>query len=325
MKCSSKAPYSGILGGLLGLALATTGDCASWWRRVSQTLPRLNEIGLDPVVPRFRPHQVSLLSGLLFGLDPRPGSTQGLRWLHRFVASGEASVTGLHSIGCAIRWWSRRWKAWRSLLLVGAVLMIRTFQALRSVSIRASQAAFEEVQLLRILILPSRAGKRTRTSDAGAEPDAGQTGGDSGASHRLRLRATLPSKGSPTATFSMRKTRPTAPARCTPGRQFRVRHTGVLQDHRDTFDRRTRLHPRAISTTSAASRSFPRTFESATRGVTRAPLLSASESAAAFRTIPGKRWWAWWRTSTIQDLQEKAAGVCLLARDDAENSSRATP
>ncbi len=140
----------GILGGLLGLALAY-GGLRILVARGPQTLPRLNEIGLDPVVLAFA-LIVSLLSGLLFGLIPvlkyaRPQVAASLRGVGRGFSHGLAqhrvrNTLVVAQVGLAL------------LLLVGAVLMIRTFQALRSVDPGFTQP--EEVQLLRILILPEQ-------------------------------------------------------------------------------------------------------------------------------------------------------------------------
>jgi predicted lysophospholipase L1 biosynthesis ABC-type transport system permease subunit len=58
----------GILGGALGLGLAC-GALRILVARGPQTLPRLSEIGIDPVVLGFA-IVVSLLAGLLFGLIP---------------------------------------------------------------------------------------------------------------------------------------------------------------------------------------------------------------------------------------------------------------
>ena len=58
----------GLLGGLTGLGLAFGGVRILTWMG-PESLPRLNEISLDPPVLAFT-LGISLLSGLLFGLFP---------------------------------------------------------------------------------------------------------------------------------------------------------------------------------------------------------------------------------------------------------------
>ena len=140
----------GLLGGALGLGLAY-GGLRALIAKGPQTLPRLNEIGIDPVVLGFA-LIVSLLAGLLFGLIPVlkyavPQVATSLRGVGRsFSHSREHHRTRntlvVAQVGLAL------------LLLVGAGLMIRTFQALRSVDLGFARP--EEVQLMRILIFPEQ-------------------------------------------------------------------------------------------------------------------------------------------------------------------------
>jgi predicted permease len=136
----------GVLGGALGLALAyaalrmliTHGPAA---------LPRLAEIGIDLLVLGFT-LVVSLLAGFFFGLIPAikyagPQVASGLRGGGRTMSHGRErhrarNTLVVAQVGLAL------------VLLIGSGLMIRTFQALRSV-----QPGFtdpEQVQLMRISI-----------------------------------------------------------------------------------------------------------------------------------------------------------------------------
>jgi predicted permease len=132
----------GVLGGALGLGLAyaalrilvATGPA---------TLPRLNEIRIDPLVLAFA-LGVSVLSGVLFGLIP----------IFKYAGAGVAATLG--GVGRTVGQ-SREHHRARSILvavqvalalvlLVASGLMIRTFQQLRSV-----QPGFthpEEIQIV---------------------------------------------------------------------------------------------------------------------------------------------------------------------------------
>jgi putative ABC transport system permease protein len=140
----------GLLGGALGLALA---DAALRFlvHNGPQTLPRLGEIGIDPLVLAFT-FIVSLFAGLLFGLIPAikyagPHVALTLRSGGRNMSQGRErhrarNTLVIVQVGLAL------------VLLIGSGLMIRTFQALRSV-----QPGFtnpEQVQLLRISIPESQ-------------------------------------------------------------------------------------------------------------------------------------------------------------------------
>ncbi|HEY4361351.1 MAG TPA: ABC transporter permease [Bryobacteraceae bacterium] len=140
----------GLLGGALGLGL-TYGALRVLVTKGPETLPRLNDIGIDPLVFGFA-LAVSLLSGLLFGLIPvlkyaAPDVATALRGVGRSFSQGREhhrarNTLVVAQVGLAL------------LLLVGAGLMIRTFQFLRSVDPGFTQP--EEVQLLRILIYPGQ-------------------------------------------------------------------------------------------------------------------------------------------------------------------------
>jgi putative ABC transport system permease protein len=140
----------GVLGGALGLALAY----AALSMLVAQgpaTLPRLTEIRIDPLALAFTV-LVSLLAGLFFGLIPvikyaGPRLSVTLRGGGRTMSQGRErhrarNVLVVAQVALAL------------VLLIGSGLMIRTFQALRSV-----QPGFthpEQVQLLRISIPDSQ-------------------------------------------------------------------------------------------------------------------------------------------------------------------------
>jgi predicted permease len=136
----------GVLGGALGLALAY-GALRILVAKGPTTLPRLGELGIDPIVLGFT-LLISLLAGLLFGLIPAlkyAGShvAESLRGSGRTMSHGRERHRARNTlvvvqVGLAL------------VLLIGSGLMIRTFQALRNV-----QPGFthpEQVQLLRISI-----------------------------------------------------------------------------------------------------------------------------------------------------------------------------
>jgi putative ABC transport system permease protein len=136
----------GVLGGALGLALAY----AALRMLIADgpaTLPRLGEIGIDPLVLGFT-LVVSLLAGLFFGLIPAikyagPQLASSLRGGGRTMSHGRErhrarNTLVVAQVGLAL------------VLLIGSGLMIRTFQALQSV-----QPGFthpEQVTLMRISI-----------------------------------------------------------------------------------------------------------------------------------------------------------------------------
>ena len=132
----------GVLGGALGLAFADAA-LRILVAKGPATLPRLAEIGIDPVVLAFATG-VSLFAGALFGVIPV------LKY------GGPNVATALRGVGRAYSQGRERHRA-RNILVVGQValalvllissgLMIRTFQQLRRV-----QPGFthpEEIQIL---------------------------------------------------------------------------------------------------------------------------------------------------------------------------------
>ncbi len=136
----------GVMGGVLGLGLAYAA-VRILVAKGPATLPRLTEIGIDPLVLGFT-LGVSLFSGLLFGLIPV------LKY------AGPHLGTALRAGGRTLSQSRERHRARNTLvvvqvalalvLLIGSGLMIRTFQALRNV-----QPGFthpEELQLMRVWI-----------------------------------------------------------------------------------------------------------------------------------------------------------------------------
>jgi predicted permease len=121
-----EAAVLGAAGGVLGVALAYAG-LRSFLALAPATLPRLAEIAMHPPVLAFA-FAVSLLSGVLLGLIPAIRHA-GARFAARLHAAGRPSSA------------SRRQRRIRGVLvtvqvalalvlMVGAGLMIRTFQAL---------------------------------------------------------------------------------------------------------------------------------------------------------------------------------------------------
>jgi predicted permease len=135
-----------ITGGALGLALAY-GSLRVLSVSELIHLPRIHDISIDPMVLAFT-IGISLAGGLLFGLIPvlkyaRPQVSKGLRIEGR-------SLSGSRERGRARNLLVILQVALAFVLLVGAGLMIRTFQALRHIDPGFSAA--HEVETLRITI-----------------------------------------------------------------------------------------------------------------------------------------------------------------------------
>jgi putative ABC transport system permease protein len=136
----------GVLGGALGLGLAYAA-LRILVVRGPDTLPRLHEIGIDPLVLSFA-FGVSLLSGVLFGLIPivkyaGPGIATALRGIGRTFSHDRERHRARHILVVVQ-------VALALVLLIGSGLMIRTFQQLRSV-----QPGFthpEEIQILHSMV-----------------------------------------------------------------------------------------------------------------------------------------------------------------------------
>jgi predicted permease len=136
----------GVLGGALGLGLAY-GALKILVARGPEMLPRLNEIGIDVTVLAFT-LAVSLLAGVLFGFIPA------------MKYGGEQIASALRGGGRTLSQSRERHRARNTLvvvqvglalvLLIGSGLMIRTFQALRSIQPGFSRP--EQVQVIHISI-----------------------------------------------------------------------------------------------------------------------------------------------------------------------------
>jgi predicted permease len=136
----------GLIGGAIGLALAAAG-IRLLVAIAPEGLPRLDEIGIDPAVLLFT-LAISLLAGVLFGFLPalrfaRPRLATALKEGGRGASEGRErhrlrNALVVSEIALAL------------VLLVASGLMIRTFQAMRSVDPGFTKP--EEVLTLRISI-----------------------------------------------------------------------------------------------------------------------------------------------------------------------------
>lgn len=119
----------GVAGGLSGLVLAFAG-LRFLVAQGPESLPRLHEIGLDPVVLGFTT-VVSLLAGVLFGIVPalqygRPNLASSLKEGGRGGSAGKERHAARNALVVAQM-------SLALVLLAGSGLMIRSFQALRAV------------------------------------------------------------------------------------------------------------------------------------------------------------------------------------------------
>jgi predicted permease len=136
----------GVLGGALGLGLASAA-LRILVVRGPDTLPRLNEIGIDPLVLAFA-FGVSLLSGVLFGVMPivkyaGPRVASALRGVGRTFSHDRERHRARHALVVVQ-------VALALVLLVGSGLMIRTFQQLRSVHPGFTHP--EEIQIVHSMV-----------------------------------------------------------------------------------------------------------------------------------------------------------------------------
>jgi predicted permease len=141
----SESVLLGLVGGVLGLLLARAG-LALLAQLAPATLPRLEEIGINPVVIAFTAI-ISVGTGLLFGLLPvhrlRHTSVTGLKEGSRSVSEGPErhrvkNVLVITEIALALT------------LLIVSGLMIRTFIALRLVEPGFTRP--EEVETFRVSV-----------------------------------------------------------------------------------------------------------------------------------------------------------------------------
>lgn len=142
----SESLVLGLLGGLAGLGLAFGGVRLLTWTG-PESLPRLNEIALDPAVLAFA-LGISLLSGLLFGLFPvlRTGGLDLVAALKQGGRGGSAGKVRHRMRSTLVV----AQMALALVLLTGSGLMIRSFQALRNVD--PGFANPEEVLTFRVAI-----------------------------------------------------------------------------------------------------------------------------------------------------------------------------
>jgi putative ABC transport system permease protein len=139
----------GLMGGALGLGLAYAG-LRFLVAMGPATLPRLNEISIDPRALGFT-LIISVLSGLLFGLIPAlkyasPRRSVSLQGGGRTSSEGRErhrarNILVIAQVALAL------------VLLIGSGLMIRTFQALRAIEPGFTHA--QQLQTLRIFIPPA--------------------------------------------------------------------------------------------------------------------------------------------------------------------------
>ena len=94
-------------------------------------LPRLDNITIDATVLLFTLGDLDRRRPAL-RCDPGLQVRRPARGRRACAAAGARRARAASVIARAARWWSCRWR-WRSVLLVGSGLMIRTFQALRHV------------------------------------------------------------------------------------------------------------------------------------------------------------------------------------------------
>ena len=139
----------GLLGGAVGLALAYAG-VRLLVANAPDGLPRVAEIGLDPVVLLFT-LAISLFSGLLFGLIPvlkfaSPNLARALKEGGRLSSAGRDRHRARNALVVAEI-------ALAVVLLIGSGLMMRTFQAMRDV--QPGFTSPEEVVTFRVSIRPA--------------------------------------------------------------------------------------------------------------------------------------------------------------------------
>jgi putative ABC transport system permease protein len=147
----SESMALGLLGGAFGLAIAGTA-LRVLVAMAPADLPRLEEISIDPAVLLFT-LGVSLIAGLLFGVIPAI-KYAGPR-LAASIRAGGRSLSASRERHRARNTLAVVQVALALVLLIGAGLMIRTFQALRHVDPGFTRPA--EVQTIRISIPETQA------------------------------------------------------------------------------------------------------------------------------------------------------------------------
>ncbi len=147
----------GMLGGALGLAFAYVA-LRILVAKGPDTLPRLAEISIDPLVLAFV-LAVSLLSGVLFGIIPilkyaGPRVATALRGVGRTFSQGRERHRARNFLVVVQM-------AFALVLLISSGLMIRTFQQLRNVQPGFTHA--EEIQILHSTVPKSIAEDHDKT------------------------------------------------------------------------------------------------------------------------------------------------------------------
>src|SRR5688572_7262316 len=139
----------GLLGGAVGLGLAY-GALRVLVAKGPETLPRLRDIGIDPIVLVFT-LGVSLLAGALFGVIPvlkygGPRLATALRGVGRTFSDGRERHRARNTLVVTQ-------VALALVLLIGSGLMLRTVQHLRRVQPGFTRP--EEVQIMHSMISPA--------------------------------------------------------------------------------------------------------------------------------------------------------------------------
>ena len=139
----------GLLGGAVGLGLAY-GALRILVANGPETLPRLRDIGIDPVVLAFT-LGVSLLAGVLFGVIPvvkyaGPRLATALRGVGRTFSDSRERHRARNTLVVAQ-------VALALVLLIGSGLMLRTVQHLRRVHPGFTRP--EEIQIMHSMISPT--------------------------------------------------------------------------------------------------------------------------------------------------------------------------
>jgi putative ABC transport system permease protein len=153
------------IGGVVGLALAYAGIRALV-ANAPTGLPRVQEIGIDPLVLLFTAG-VSVFAGLLFGAIPvlkftKPNLASALKEGGRLSSAGRERHRARNTLVVAEI-------ALAVVLLVGSGLMMRTFQALRNVEpgfVRPEEVVTFRVSIPRELIKDNEQAVRTQEAIA---------------------------------------------------------------------------------------------------------------------------------------------------------------
>ena len=278
----------GILGGVLGLGLAY-GALRLLVAMGPATLPRLSEIGIDPLVlgftlgglavrgPAVRPHPGAEIRGTACGdcAARRRAHHQPGRERHR-----ARNTLVVVQVALAL------------VLLVGSGLMIRTFQALRSVQpgIHASRGSPIDAHFdFR------SAGEGTGTGDAHAERRCWISWRRFRASPRLGCGRRSAGRAQQQRRSVYAEDKTYGAGQIPPIRRIPVHRAGVLQDHRHLSDRRARFHLDRPLRKTPRGHGFG---EPGAGDVGRPAGRAGQADPGRLCEIPGARSWAWCATFT---------------------------